>query len=154
MFDRRVRGLLLFLGLFQMSRKWIVVSLCACVTVGAVAVHEHLGHQVNLACAASPGAEPTLLAQGQSALSLLVAALGGIGGILAYLHKWVDALPSGPIQKLAVAEVNLGSMAIYADLFKKSKNQIERDAIKAAAKTLNDDLFNEWFTTPVAGGQS
>ena len=137
-----------------MSRKRVVIGLCVLVTVVAVAVHDALGHQVRVACAAAPGAEPTLLAQAQSALSLLIAAMGGIGGVVAYLHKWADAVPSGPMQKLAVIGVNVGSMAVYADLFKKSRNQVERDAIKTAAKTLNDDLFNEWFTAPVAGGQS
>jgi hypothetical protein len=137
-----------------MSRKSVAVCLCVVITVGAVAVHDYLGHQVRAACAASPGSEPSFLAQAQSAISLLVAAMGGVGGVIAYLHKWADAFPPDPVQKLAVVGVNIGSMAVYADLFKKSKIQAERDAIKTAAKTLNDDLFNEWFTTPITGGQS
>lgn len=137
-----------------MSRQRVVVCLCILVTVGAVAIHDYLGHQVRVACAASPGTEPTFVAQVQSALSLLVAAMGGVGGVVAYLHKWADLAPTGPMHKLAVVGVNVGSMAVYADLFKKSKNRAERDAIKAAAKTLNDDLFNEWFTAPTSEGQT
>jgi len=131
-----------------MSRKWQVIWLCVLVTVVSIGVHDYLGHRVRVACAAAPGSEPSILAQLQSSISLLIAAMGGVGGIVAFLHKWVDEKAT-PKQKVsAVTALDIGSMAVYADLFAKSKNAAEREANKTAAKALNDDLFNQWFTIP------
>jgi hypothetical protein len=135
----------------RINKIWIAVGL-AVATLVAIGITIEIANHTVVPMVAS-GEQVTTA--GRFALGTgLLSSLGLSGGtiaafVIAFLHNATSGLTGG--KKLAADQaVTLGSIVTYVTLYLLA-GELEKPALRQAAKALNDAQFDSWFP-PVIGG--